>query len=199
MPQRTPNPKADFYFEKGKWQAELRLLRKIILSCGLEEVVKWGCPCYTHHEKNIVLLHAFKEYCAMLFFKGSLMADPDNILVQQTKNVQAARQIRFTEISAVKAQSASLKAYVHEAIEIETSGKKPELKKTRDFEVVPEFEAQLKKHAALKQAFKALTPGRQRAYLLHFSSAKRPQTRAERIQKCIPPILKGMGLNDRTR
>lgn len=190
------NPKIDFYFDKEKWQKELLLLREIALACGLVEVLKWGVPCYAVGKKNIVLIHVFKEYCAYLFFKGSLINDPENILVQQTENVQVARQIRFTDHQEIIMNKAILKAYIFEAIEIEKSGQKPQLKKTKEFEMVTEFQAKLNEYSGLKLAFEALTPGRQRAYLLYFSSAKQPKTREARIEKCAPQILKGIGLND---
>jgi len=191
------NPKADFYFDKaGKWHEEINKLRTIALGCGLTEEVKWGCPCYTLHENNIVLIHVFKEYCAFLFFKGALLKDTQGILVQQTKNVQAARQIRFTEAKEITKLKAVLKAYIFEAIEVEKAGLKVELKKTTEFNMAEEFQSKLKKMPALKKAFNALTPGRQRGYLLHFSSAKQAKTRESRIEKCIPQILSGKGLDD---
>lgn len=191
------NSKADFFFEKEKkWRDELNKLRTLVLDCGLAEEVKWGCPCYTYDDKNVVLIHAFKEYCALLFFKGALLNDPDHILIQQTQNVQAARQARFKGLQEITRASKVLKAYIYEAIEVEKAGLKPKLKKTTEFTMVEEFETRLKKNAALKKAFQALTPGRQRAYLLHFSSAKQPATREARIDKAAPLILKGKGLND---
>lgn len=190
------NPKADFYFEKGKWQKETRQLRKIALSCGLEEELKWGCPCYTFEGSNIVLIHVFKEYCAYLFFKGALLKDTDGMLIQQTENVQAARQIRFTDIKEITQNVAVLKAYIYQAIEVERAGLKVPLKKTKQFEMVAEFKERLDKDKELKKAFEALTPGRQRAYLLHFSSAKQAKTRISRIEKSAPQILEGKGLND---
>lgn len=190
------NPKADFYFEKGKWQKETRQLRKIALSCGLEEELKWGCPCYTFEGSNIVLIHVFKEYCAYLFFKGALLKDTDGMLIQQTENVQAARQIRFTDIKEITQNVAVLKAYIYQAIEVERAGLKVPLKKTKQFEMVAEFKERLDKDKKLKKAFEALTPGRQRAYLLHFSSAKQAKTRISRIEKSAPQILEGKGLND---
>lgn len=190
------NPKADFYFEKGEWQKETRQLRKIALSCGLEEDLKWGCPCYTFEGSNIVLIHVFKEYCAYLFFKGALLKDTDGMLIQQTENVQAARQIRFTNLKEITQNVAVLKAYIYQAIEVERAGLKVPLKKTKQFEMVAEFKERLDKDKELKKAFEALTPGRQRAYLLHFSSAKQAKTRISRIEKSAPQILKGKGLND---
>lgn len=190
------NPKADFYFEQGKWQKETQQMRKIALACGLTEEVKWGCPCYTFEGSNIVLIHVFKEYCAFLFFKGALLNDNDGILIQQTENVQAARQIRFTELKEIVAQAAVLNTYIYQAIEVERAGLKVPLKKTRQFEMVDEFKERLDNDEALQAAFEALTPGRQRAYLLHFSSAKQSKTRISRIDKCTPQILQGKGLND---
>jgi uncharacterized protein YdeI (YjbR/CyaY-like superfamily) len=191
------NPKADFYFEaENNWQDALKRLRKIVLSCGLTEEVKWGTPCYTYGKSNIVLLHVFKEYCAMLFFKGALLNDTHGILVQQTANVQAARQVRFTDAQQVTKLASVLKAYIYEAIEAEKAGLKVSFKKTTAYTVPEEFQGKLDKRPALKKAFEALTPGRQRAYLLFFSSAKQPATRTARVEKYIQHILKGKGLND---
>ncbi len=196
MAQHEMNPKADFYFSKGKWQKETELLRMIVLDCGLIEELKWGCPCYTFGKANIVLMHTFKEYCALLFFKGALLHDAKGILIQQTENVQAARQIRFTNAKEIAQLKATLKAYIYEAIEVEKAGLKVTLKKTAAYTIPGEFEKKLKKTPALKTAFYKLTPGRQRAYLLHFAAPKQSQTREARIEKCIPQILKGKGLND---
>ncbi|MBN9298232.1 MAG: YdeI/OmpD-associated family protein [Filimonas sp.] len=190
------NPTVDFYFDKSKWPKETAQLRKIALDCGLQEELKWGTPCYTFEGANIALIHEFKDYCAYLFFKGALMHDSEGILIQQSKNVQAARQIRFTNLKEITAIKAALKAYIYEAVEIEKAGLKVKLKKTAEFEMVEEFATRLKKKPALKKAFEALTPGRQRAYLLHFSQAKQVKTREARIDKCIPQILEGKGLND---
>lgn len=191
------NPKVDFYFNKDeKWQEEIEQLRTIVLSCGLTEELKWGCPCYTIDDRNIVLIHVFKEYCALLFFKGVLLKDPKGILIQQTKNVQVARQIRFTSVQEIVKLKAALKSYIKQAIEVEKSGVQPELKKPSEFTMPEEFQKQLNKKPALKKAFYALTPGRQRAYLLFFASAKQSQTREARVEKSIPDILKGIGLND---
>ncbi|HEX2845212.1 MAG TPA: DUF1801 domain-containing protein [Chitinophagaceae bacterium] len=191
------NPRVDFYFDKAqKWQKELEQLRAIILDCGLDEELKWGSPCYTFQQRNIVLLHVFKEYCAMLFFKGALLNDAKGILVQQTKNVQAARQIRFTNAKEITRLAPTLKACIYEAIEVEKAGLKVALKKTAQFTMPEEFQNRLNKSAALKKAFAALTPGRQRGYLLYFSSAKQSNTRKSRIEKYIPQILKGKGLQD---
>lgn len=191
------NPKVDFYFTKEKkWKEELQQLRIIILDCGLVEELKWGCPCYTFQKSNIVLLHVFKEYCGLLFFKGALLKDAKGILIQQTKNVQAARQVRFTNVQEVIKLQATLRAYLYEAIEIEKAGLKVNLKKTAEFSMPEEFKKMLDKKPALKAAFGALTPGRQRAYLLYFSSAKQSKTRESRIEKWLPKILAGKGLND---
>ncbi|GEP98682.1 YdeI/OmpD-associated family protein [Chitinophaga cymbidii] len=191
------NPKVDFYFAKAtKWQKELKKLRQIVLDCHLAEELKWGCPCYLYGKSNIVLIHDFKEYCALLFFKGALLKDPKGILIQQTKNVQSARQIRFTSLSEITKLESALKDYIYRAVEVEESGLKVELKKTSDFPVPEEFQKKLDKMPALKTAFKALTPGRQRAYLFHFSSAKQSKTREARVEKYIPQILDGKGLDD---
>lgn len=191
------NPKVDFFFEKTTtWQKEYQNLRKIILGCGLEEELKWGCPCYTFEKRNIVLIHGFKEYCAVLFFKGALLNDPEGILVQQTKNVQSARQIRFTGRKQLAALAAVLKAYIYEAIEVERAGLQVKHKTTAEFEVPGEFQARLNKSKALKKAFEALTPGRQRGYLFYFSQPKLSRTREARVEKQVERILKGKGLED---
>lgn len=197
MPKSKANPKVDFYFTKAKkWQKELEKLRTIALSCNVSEELKWGCPCYTYESNNVVLIHAFKEYCAFLFFKGALLKDTKGILIQQTKNVQAARQVRFTQAAEIVKMKAVLKNYINEAIGIEKAGLKVQFKKTTEFSVPREFQQRLDKTPALKRAFAALTPGRQRAYLLHFSAPKQSQTRESRIEKCIDRILDGLGLND---
>src|SRR6187431_227906 len=191
------NPKVDWFFSKDtKWQKEYEKLRTIILDCGLTEELKWGCPCYTFQNTNIVLIHGFKEYCALLFFKGALLNDPNDILIQQTENVQAARQIRFTNVREIVKLEAVLKAYVYEAIEVEKAGLKVKLKKSSEFKVCEEFQKKLDEKSTLKKAFEALTPGRQRAYLLYFSAPKQSKTRESRIEKSIKQILKGKGLND---
>lgn len=196
------NSKVDFYFNKNSgWQNELENLRQIILETShmdaeLTEDLKWGCPCYTHNGNNIVLLHVFKEYCAILFFKGALIKDSKGILVQQTENVQAARQLRFTNVKEILKLEKTIKAYVKEAIAIEKAGLKVTLKKTTEYKIPLEFEQHISTNKALKTAFNNLTPGRQRAYLLHFSGAKQAKTREERVLKCIPDILKGKGIND---
>jgi uncharacterized protein YdeI (YjbR/CyaY-like superfamily) len=191
------NPKVDFFFEKDtNWQREYEKLRMTCLDTGLNEELKWGCPCYTFEGKNVVLIHGFKEYCALLFFKGVLLNDPDNILVQQTKNVQSARQIRFTTIKEIVKMEKVLKACIYEAIEVEKTGLTVKLKKTSDFKIPEEFQKRLNKSSALKKAFNALTPGRQRAYIFYFSQAKQSKTRQARVENYIPQILNGKGLND---
>lgn len=191
------NPKVDWYFTKDtKWQKEYEQLRMIVLDCGLNEELKWGCPCYTFDKTNIVLIHGFKEYCALLFFKGALLKDAKNILIQQTENVQSARQIRFTDIKEITKLKLNVKAYIYEAIEVEKAGLKVELKKPAEFKMVEEFKTKLDEIPSLKKAFNALTPGRKRAYLLHFSSPKQSKTREARVEKSIPQIIKGKGLND---
>ena len=193
----TPNSKVDFFFEQaGQWRAEFEQLRTIALDCDLTEVLKWGNPCYTLEGSNIVLMHGFKEYCALLFFKGALLQDPEGILVQQTKNVQATRQIRFTNVEDIVEMEPILRAYIRQAIEVEKAGLKVEFKATAEFAMPEEFQSKLDDIPALKAAFEALTPGRQRAYLLHFSSAKQAKTREARIEKAMPQILDGKGLND---
>ena len=191
------NPKVDWYFTKNKkWQEEIKKLRTIVLGCGLTEELKWGVPCYTFEKSNIVLIHVFKEYCALLFFKGALLKDPEDILIQQTKNVQAGRQIRFTHMWEIVEREKILKEYIREAIEVEKSGLKVELKKTTEYEIPKELENKFELNPGLKTAFNALTPGRQRGYLLYFSSAKQSKTRESRIEKYIEYILNGKGLND---
>ncbi|MBA8899314.1 YdeI/OmpD-associated family protein [Phyllobacterium sp. P30BS-XVII] len=197
MVKDTTNPEVDWYFdETQKWQEEFRLLRTIVLACGLKEELKWGCACYTLDKSNIVLIHGFKEYCALLFFQGALLNDPDHILIQQTKNVQAGRQIRFTSVQEISKMDNILKAYIHAAIDVEKSGAKVTFKKTEDFAVPEEFQSRLNENPALQAAFKALTPGRQRAYLFHFSAPKQSKTRETRVEKFIPQILGGKGLDD---
>jgi uncharacterized protein YdeI (YjbR/CyaY-like superfamily) len=191
------NPKVDFYFGKAKtWQKELEKLRMIVLGCGLTEELKWGVPCYTFKENNIVLIHVFKEYCALLFFKGALLNDPNGILIQQTKNTQAARQIRFTNVREIVKMEAILKAYIYEAIEVEKAGLKVKFKKTAEFIIPEEFQKKLDGVPGLKAAFDALTPGRQRAYNLYFSAPKQSKTRESRVEKCMQQILNGKGLDD---
>lgn len=191
------NPKVDFYFDKaGKWQKEITLLRRILLDGMLTEELKWGVPCYTFQDSNIVLIHVFKAYCAILFFKGALLQDANGILVQQTENTQATRQVRFTNAREIAELEPVLKAYVYEAIEVEKAGLKVPFKKTEAFNMPEEFQNKLDKTPALKAAFEALTPGRQRAYLLYFSAPKQSKTRESRIKKSIPQIFDGKGLND---
>src|SRR5205809_5767861 len=191
------NPKVDFYFDKDKtWQSTTRKLRTIVLDCGLTEELKWGCPCYTFQKTNIVLIHVFKEYCALLFFKGALLNDAKGILVQQTENVQAARQVRFTNVKEIGKMEPILKAYIKEAIEVEKTGLKVDYKKTADFAIPEEFQNKLDEIPALKTAFDALTPGRQRGYILYFSAPKQAKTRESRVEKCMQQLLNGKGLND---
>ena len=191
------NSKVDFYFNKAeKWQDELEKLRIIILDCQLTEELKWGCPCYTYKNNNVVLIHSFKEYCAILFMKGALLHDTHGILIQQTENVQAARQIRFKSIQEIVEMEYLIKAYIQEAIEVEKAGLKVELKKTTEYSIPDEFQTKLDEIPVLKTAFEALTPGRQRAYLFYFSQPKQSKTRETRIEKNIPQILAGKGLGD---
>lgn len=191
------NPKVDFYFNKaGKWQAELEHLRSIVLECGLSEELKWGVPTYTFQGKNVALIHDFKEYCAVLFVKGALLRDVQGILIQQTEHVQAARQIRFMCVQDVLDHKDSLQAYLYEAIVVEKSGLKVDLKKTANYPIPEEFQRELNENQPLRIAFDALTPGRQRAYLLHFAQPKQAKTRESRIEKWSPQILKGKGLDD---
>ncbi|MGZ3838333.1 MAG: YdeI/OmpD-associated family protein [Flavisolibacter sp.] len=191
------NSKVDKYFNQAKnWQEELDKLRLILLECGLNEALKWGVPCYTLQGANIALLHVFKEYCAILFFKGALLQDVHNILVQQTENVQSGRQIRFSQLREIVEQEPIIKTYIYEAIAVEKAGLKVNFKKTEDFTIPEEFQNQLKEKPALKKAFDALTPGRQKGYLLYFSAPKQSKTRLSRIEKCLPQILKGKGLHD---
>ncbi len=191
------NSKVDWYFTKNnKWQEEIVTLRSIVMDCGLEEELKWGCPCYTSEKNNVVLIHVFKDYCALLFFKGALLKDPKGILVQQTANVQAARQLRFTSVNEITKLEKTIKTFVKEAIKVEKSGLKVEMKKTSEFNMPAEFKTKLDQSAPLRKAFYALTPGRQRAYLLFFSSAKQEKTREARIEKFTPQILSGKGIDD---
>jgi len=191
------NPKVDFYFIKAKkWQEELEKLRMIILDCQLTEELKWGVPCYTFQKSNIVLIHVFKEYCAVLFFKGALLNDANGILIQQTENVQAGRQIRFTNIREIVEKETILRAYIYEAIEVERAGLKVNFKKNTELIFPEEFQKKSDEIPALKTVFAELTPGRQRAYILYFSAPKQSKTRESRIEKCIPQILNGKGLND---
>jgi uncharacterized protein YdeI (YjbR/CyaY-like superfamily) len=194
--ENSMNPTVDFYFNKAKkWQQELRKMRSVVLDCHLAEELKWGVPCYTFQKKNIVLIHAFKEYCAVLFIKGALLKDTNGILLQQTKHVQAARQVRFTSVQEIEEQEAILKAYIYEAVELEEKGLNVNFKKNPE-PVPDEFQRKLDALPALKTAFDALTPGRRRAYILYFSAPKQSKTREARVEKYVQPILDGNGLND---
>ena len=185
-----------FLLKPKSGRKNIEQLRTIVLDCGLTEELKWGNPCYTFQESNIVLIHGFKEYCALLFFKGALLNDANGILIQQTENVQAARQIRFTNVQEIVEMETTLKTYIYEAIEVEKAGLKVKLKKTAEFKIPEEFQNKLDKNPALKTAFEALTPGRQRAYLLYFSQPKQSKTRESRVEKYMQQILNGKGLND---
>ena len=206
------NPKVDVYFTAGcgrcplvntpeckvhNWDTELETLRKIVLDCGLEEELKWSIPCYTFQKNNIILLSAFNEYCVLSFFKGALLNDTNSILIQQTENTQATRQIRFTDVREIIEMESIIKAYIYEAVEVEKAGLKVEFKKTSEFKMPEEFQNKLAEIPALKAAFEALTPGRQRAYILYFSQPKQTKTRESRIERCMRQILIGKGLNDR--
>jgi uncharacterized protein YdeI (YjbR/CyaY-like superfamily) len=191
------NPEADWFFNKsGKWQDAYQELRELVLDCELTEELKWGCPCYTNQKSNIVLIHGFKEYCALLFMQGALLKDPTNILVQQTVNVQSARQLRFKHLDEILGNKLTISAYIKEAIENDKAGLKVEMKTTTEFEISDEFKSALAEMPELKTAFYKLTPGRQRGYLLYFSSAKQAKTRMERVEKCIPKIMENKGLDD---
>lgn len=193
------NPKVDWFFaEAEQWKQEFETLRRICLDCGLTEELKWGHPCYTFKRKNIVLIHGFKEYCALLFHKGVLLKDPDQILIQQTKNVQSARQIRFTNVQEIRDREAALKAYIHEAIEVEKSGLKVDFKKKRE-SVPDELQKKFEEFPELEKAFFELTPGRQRGYILHFSQPKQSKTREARIERCMERIFNGEGLHERSK
>lgn len=197
MPESRTNPKVDAYLGKaGKWREEFETLRRIVLDCQLTEDLKWGVPCYAVQNKNVVLIHGFKEYCALLFFKGALLPDARGVLIQQTENVQAGRQIRFSNVQEIVELESLLKSYIHEAIAIEKAGLKVELKKTSEFMAPVEFQTKLDELPDLKAAFEALTPGRQRAYILHFSAPKQSKTREARVEKAMPQIFDGRGLND---
>ena len=191
------NPKVDWYFNKpSPWQEAFNVLRTIALETDLDEELKWGHPCYTYQKKNVFLIHGFKDYCALLFHKGALLKDDAGILIQQTENVQSARQIRFTSTKEIKKLAPVLKAYIHNAIEVQKAGAKVPMKKTKEFDMPEEFANALKEMPELRKAFYALTPGRQRGYLLHFSSAKQSKTREARIEKNVDRILAGKGLDD---
>jgi uncharacterized protein YdeI (YjbR/CyaY-like superfamily) len=197
MTKSKKNPGVDkFLNEAEAWREEYTKLREIVLDCGLTEELKWGKPCYAFQGTNVVLIHGFKEYCAILFTKGALLKDAKGILVQQTENVQAARQVRFTNIGQIVKLAATLKAYIKEAVEAEKAGLKVDYKKTSEFAVPEELKNRFARDPALKTAFEALTPGRQRGYLLFFAAPKQSQTREARIEKCVPLIFDGMGLHD---
>ena len=197
MKNNNTNPKVDFYFSKAKkWQEEIEQLRMIVLDCDLNEDLKWGVPCYLFEKNNIVLIHVFKEYCALLFFKGVLLNDANKILVQQTKNVQSARQIRFTNIKEIMKLENILKTYIYEAIEVEKAGLKVDLIKNTELIFPEEFQKKLDENPALKKAFNSLSPGRQRGYNLYFSAPKQSKTKQERVEKYTQKILSGKGLND---
>jgi uncharacterized protein YdeI (YjbR/CyaY-like superfamily) len=197
MKSNKQNPEVDSYLDNARqWQKEFVTLRAIILDFPLTEKLKWGVPCYTFQKQNIALIHGFKEYCAILFVKGALLKDPKGILIQQTENVQAARQIRFTNTQQIADMESVLKEYIHEAIEAEKAGLKVDFKKTTEFAVPDEFQQKLNENPTLKSAFHALTPGRQRAYLLYFAAPKQSKTRQSRVEKCVQQILDGKGLND---
>ncbi len=191
------NPKVDFFFNKAqRWQSEFKKLRSVILDCPVTEELKWGVPCYTVDGKNIILMHGFKEYCAVMFIKGALLKDTESILIAQTENVQSARHVRFTSMAEIEKVESILKAYILEAIEAEKAGLKVDFKKTEEFKFPEEFISRLDEIPGLQEAFESLTPGRQRAYLLYFSGAKQPKTREARIEKYVEKILAGKGLND---
>ncbi len=193
------NPKVDEYLSKAtKWKEEYEKLRNIVLDCELTEEFKWMHPCYTFEKRNIVLIHGFKEYCALLFHKGALLQDAHGILIQQTENVQAARQIRFTNVQEIVEMEPILKAYIHEAIEVEKAGLEVNFKKNTEYIIPEELQNKFDEIPALKTAFEALTPGRQRAYILYFSQPKQSRTRESRVEKCMEKILNGKGLNDCT-
>lgn len=191
------NPNVDWFFDRStKWQEAYRELRALVLSFDLTEELKWGCPCYTYKKSNVVLIHGFKAYCALLFMKGAIMTDPQGILIQQTENVQSARQIRFSSLDEILTQQEVIRSYIKNAVDVERSGLKIELKKAAEYTMPVEFQTALTEMADLKTAFERLTPGRQKAYLLYFSSAKLSKTRNERVEKYIPKILDGKGLDD---
>ncbi|MED3986362.1 YdeI family protein [Peribacillus simplex] len=197
MTNSRMNPKVDEFLGKAKnWKEEYETLRNIVLDCDLTEEFKWMHPCYTFEKKNIVLIHGFKEYCALLFHKGALLQDTHGILIQQTENVQGARQIRFTNVQEIVATENILKAYIHEAIEVEKAGLEVNYKDNTEFIIPEELQNKFDEIPALKTAFEALTPGRQRAYILHFSQPKQSKTRESRVEKCMQKILNGKGLKD---
>jgi len=198
MPKIDRNPQVDLYFRDAKkWRRELKKLREVMLECHLTEALKWGKPCYSFQEHNVVIVLPLKKYCALLLCKGALLKDPNGILIKPGENTQAARQLRFTSLREIGEKETILKAYLHQAIEVEKAGLEVVYKKTSDFIIPAEFQKKLDESAPLKKAFAALTPGRQRGYLLYFSAAKQPKTRESRVEKCVPQILRGKGLNDR--
>jgi uncharacterized protein YdeI (YjbR/CyaY-like superfamily) len=197
MTSGNTNPKVDeFLSRETKWREEFEKLREIILACQLTEEFKWGVPCYTFEGKNIVLIHGFKEYCAILFVKGALLKDAQGVLIRQTENVQAGRQIRFTNTTEIAEMESILNAYIHEAVEVEKAGLDVDFKKTEEYSMPEEFQSKLDENPALKTAFEALTPGRQRAYIFYFSEPKQSKTRAARVEKYTQQILSGKGLHD---
>ncbi|MFA6572516.1 MAG: YdeI family protein [Bacteroidota bacterium] len=191
------NPKVDAFISNAKkWQAEFIELRRIVLDCGLSEELKWGVPCYTYNNSNIVLIHGFKEYCAVLFVKGALLKDSKGVLIQQTEKVQAGRQIRFTKLSEIVKLEPILKAYIYDAVEVEKASLKVQFKKTDEYKIPEEFQTKLNEIPALKAAFHSLTPGRQRAYIFYFSQPKQSKTRESRVEKYVNQILNGKGIDD---
>lgn len=197
MTNSIMNPKVDEFLSNAKkWREEFDKLRTVILDCQLTEELKWGKPCYTFQNSNIVLIHGFKEYCAILFIKGALLKDPNGVLVQQTENVQAGRQIRFTSVREIVEMESIIKAYIYEAVEVEKAGLEVDFKKTTEYKIPEEFQDKLNESPALKTAFEALTPGRQKAYIYYFSEPKQSKTRLSRVEKCMQQILSGKGLND---
>lgn len=191
------NPKVDKYLmRESKWKNEIETLRMIILECGLTEELKWGKPCYTFQNSNVVILQEFKEYCAMMFFKGALLKDPQGILVKPGENSHAARQIRFTHVKQLQDLELTIKKYIQEAVEVEKAGLQVEVKKVSEYTMPKELLDKFEEIPKLKEAFESLTPGRQKAYILYFSKAKQSKTRQSRIEKYIPHILNGKGLND---
>ncbi|WP_102346142.1 YdeI/OmpD-associated family protein [Bacillus sp. Marseille-P3661] len=197
MATSNMNPKVDEFLYKAKqWKEEFEELRKIVLDCGLTEELKWRLPCYTYQKSNIVIIQGFKEYCALMFFKGTLLNDPNGILIKPGENSQAQRQIRFTKVQEIVEMETILKAYIYQAIEVEKEGLEVSFKKTAEYIIPEELQTKFEENPALKTAFEALTPGRQRAYILYFSAPKQSKTRLSRIEKYMQQILNGKGLND---
>lgn len=193
------NSKVDTFFKKeAQWRKEMELLRALVLDCGLVEELKWRVPCYTYNDANVLIIHGFKNYCALNFFKGALLADPEQILVQQSENSQSARQLRFSNLETIEKIKATITAYVFEAIEVENAGLKVQMKKTSDFEIPEELKLEFESDTVFKQAFDQLTEGRKRGYILHFSQPKQSKTRVSRIERSKDKILNGYGLNDCT-